>query len=473
MSSWSLTTGTGHPREKINDNHAPSEIGQAVTPKSRETAGRDDDDGGAFARAQRAHESMATAGVVDIDPEIRAARAAQRARWRREQGLPPDDPEPTRVGDPADDEHADWEDLADAPETSHGRSPDARDVAEAVERAIEERERRRRTHGVLFHTALGAGVLAHTLFGATRSIGRSLQRWGSGEHAGAHERLIAVPPEERARRAQMRRDEALARRLQREERAAAGMRPDYDPPAGTGGDDRGAQSDPDDDLSRLERSEPDSESDFVLREWRTPFGNFRFAVNRGGGDGPRNPRLRTTQGDDAEALLHRMMMGREWGGADSGHDVFAFHEWMRSRGGGNGNGNGFVTDVGDAMGMGYEQIMALAERLGAVSTGLSAETIDAMPAWTYRSAPGGHIAVPGGGAEGAEGAAGSQVPCCSVCLCDAEDGDAMRTLPCAHSYHAACIDKWLGEHATCPVCKHDVREGLASGEGTAAGGGVG
>ena len=197
---------------------------------------------GAFARAQRAHESMATAGVMDIDPEIRAARAAQRARWRREQGLPPDDPEPTRVGDPADDEHADWEDLADAPETSHGRSPDARDVAEAVERAIEERERRRRTHGVLFHTALGAGVLAHTLFGATRSIGRSLQRWGSGEHAGAHERLIAVPPEERARRAQMRRDEALARRLQREERAAAGMRPDYDPPAGTGGDDRGAQS---------------------------------------------------------------------------------------------------------------------------------------------------------------------------------------------------------------------------------------
>lgn len=413
---------------------------------------------------------MVTAGVVDIDPEIRAARAAQRARWRREQGLPPDDPEPTRVGDPADDEHTDWEDLlGDAPETSHGRSPDARDVAEAVERAIEERERRRR-NGVLFHTALGAGVLAHTLFGATRSIGRSLQRWGSGEHAGAHERLIAVPPEERARRAQMRRDEALARRLQREERAAAGMRPDYDPPAGTGGDDRGAQSDPGDDVSRLERSEPDPESDFVLREWRTPFGNFRFAVNRGGvrdgvRDGPRNPRLRTTQGDDAEALLRRMMTGREWGGADSGHDVFAFHEWMRSRG---GNVNGYLTDLEDAMGMGYEQMMALAERLGAVSVGVSAEAIDAMPAWTYRAPPGGPR-VPGGGAEGAEGS--QEVPCCSVCLCDAEDGDAMRTLPCAHSYHSACIDRWLGEHATCPVCKHDVREGLSRG-GTPAGGGV-
>ena len=270
--------------------------------------------------------------------------------------------------------------------------------------------------------------------------------------------------------AQIRRDEALARRLQREELAAAGMRPDYDPPAGTGGDAHDFNDD--DDSSRLERSEPefepDPESDFVLREWRTPFGNFRFAVNRGGGDGVRdrlrNPRLRTTQGDDAEALLRRMMTGGAWGGADSGHDVFAFHEWMRSRG---GNGNGFVTDVGDAMGMGYEQMMALAERLGAVSAGMSANAIDAMPAWTYRAPPGGPR-VPGGPDDGADG---SEVPCCSVCLCDAEDGDAMRTLPCAHSYHAACIDRWLGLKGTCPVCKRDVREGLR-GEGTPAGGGV-
>lgn len=430
-----------------------------LSPKSQETAGRNDD-GGAFARAQRAHESMVTAGVVDIDPEIRAARAAQRARWRREQGLPPDDPEPTRVGDPADDlasEPTDWEDLGDAPETSG--AADARDVAEAVERAIEERERRRR-NGVLFHTALGAGILGHTLVGATRSIGRALQRWGSGEHAGAREgRLDAGPPEERARRAQMRRDEALARRLQREERAAAGMRPDYDPPEqGDGGsDDRGALDDDEDEAAGFDWASG-TVSDFLVHEWRTPFGNFRFAVNRGGdGDGGAQPRLRTTQGDDAEALLRRMMTGGAWGGADSGHDVFAFHEWMRSRG-----GNGFVTAGGEnAMGgMTYEQMMALAERLGAVSAGVSADVIDAMPAWTYRSPTPGAMdpsGPPGGGPEHEC----SQVPCCSVCLCDAEDGDAMRTLPCMHVYHADCIDKWLGEHSTCPICKHDVREGSA------------
>ena len=85
-----------------------------------------------------------------------------------------------------------------------------------------------------------------------------------------------------------------------------------------------------------------------------------------------------------------MMTGGAWGGADSGHDVFAFHEWMRSRG-----GNGFVTADGEnAMGMTYEQMMALAERLGAVSAGVSADVIDAMPTWTYRSPPTGPSAGP-------------------------------------------------------------------------------
>ena len=37
------------------------------------------------------------------------------------------------------------------------------------------------------------------------------------------------------------------------------------------------------------------------------------------------------------------------------------------------------------MGMTYEQMMELAEQLGAVSQGVSAEVIDAMPTWTYRA----------------------------------------------------------------------------------------
>ena len=143
------------------------------------------------------------------------------------------------------------------------------------------------------------------------------------------------------------------------------------------------------------------------------------------------------------------MAGGAWGGADNGHDVFAFHEWMRTRGG-NSNSNSSASDGNNVMGMTYEQMMELAEQLGAVSQGVSAEVIDTFPTWTYRARD-----------------ANDEAPCCSVCLCDAEDGDTLRTLPCMHTYHKDCIDKWLGEHRTCPVCKHDVRVDAGDGGQTA------
>ena len=75
------------------------------------------------------------------------------------------------------------------------------------------------------------------------------------------------------------------------------------------------------------------------------------------------------------------MAGGAWGGADNGHDVFAFHEWMRTRGG-NGNSNSSASDGNNVMGMTYEQMMELAEQLGAVSQGVSAEVINTLPTWT-------------------------------------------------------------------------------------------
>ncbi|KAL7536389.1 hypothetical protein ACHAXR_007139 [Thalassiosira sp. AJA248-18] len=43
---------------------------------------------------------------------------------------------------------------------------------------------------------------------------------------------------------------------------------------------------------------------------------------------------------------------------------------------------------------------------------------------------------------------------CSVCLEPYQIGETVRTIPCFHTFHTACIDPWLAQRAECPVCKH-------------------
>ena len=46
---------------------------------------------------------------------------------------------------------------------------------------------------------------------------------------------------------------------------------------------------------------------------------------------------------------------------------------------------------------------------------------------------------------------------CSICLEEVAVGDSLRTLPCMHTYHQQCVDKWLSEKAACPVCQRSVK----------------
>lgn len=46
--------------------------------------------------------------------------------------------------------------------------------------------------------------------------------------------------------------------------------------------------------------------------------------------------------------------------------------------------------------------------------------------------------------------------CCAICIEPYKTSEVLRILPCTHEFHRSCIDPWLLEHRTCPMCKMDI-----------------
>ncbi|XP_057973600.1 probable E3 ubiquitin-protein ligase RHG1A isoform X2 [Malania oleifera] len=93
----------------------------------------------------------------------------------------------------------------------------------------------------------------------------------------------------------------------------------------------------------------------------------------------------------------------------------------------------------DVDNMSYEELLALEERIGNVSTGLSEETISKrLKQRKYLC--------------NAAGAEMDVEPCC-VCQEEYGEGDDLGALDCGHEFHSGCIKQWLMHKNLCPICK--------------------
>ncbi|CAN6247182.1 unnamed protein product [Urochloa humidicola] len=92
--------------------------------------------------------------------------------------------------------------------------------------------------------------------------------------------------------------------------------------------------------------------------------------------------------------------------------------------------------------MSYEELLALEERIGSVSTALSDEQF----AKCLRRS----IYCPV--ATGVNKSVIDDMKC-SICQEEYKKGEEVGRLPCEHRYHVCCIGQWLRQKNWCPVCK--------------------
>ncbi|KND04365.1 uncharacterized protein SPPG_00094 [Spizellomyces punctatus DAOM BR117] len=175
--------------------------------------------------------------------------------------------------------------------------------------------------------------------------------------------------------------------------------------------------------------------------------NRGFFAGRGGEDGSNTgstSRLISPGMDPMLAALH-LMSSVEPSSSSENNPYAAYRSHFRPL---------FVTQFGadlggalfDAMPATYEDMLALAERLGpAKERGAKDDEISNLPVikWGEKTAD----------MEEKEGKA------CAICMSDFEKGDEVMMIPaCAHPFHKSCGAQWLKVNRTCPICRKDIRD---------------
>ncbi|XP_033752078.1 E3 ubiquitin-protein ligase RNF6-like [Pecten maximus] len=141
------------------------------------------------------------------------------------------------------------------------------------------------------------------------------------------------------------------------------------------------------------------------------------------------------------AHLNSSLLSMLEGGSPFIGQPVARHSRSRRRGQ-RRNTNPRGLDIGSpADGNDYEDLLNLAEMLGDVKNkGLTEAQSSRLPVRTYQA---------NGDKQDSED--------CLICMCEYDQGDRLKMLPCFHEFHSQCIDKWIMGNASCPVCRVEVK----------------
>ncbi|KAM8991154.1 E3 ubiquitin-protein ligase RNF43 [Ara ararauna] len=63
----------------------------------------------------------------------------------------------------------------------------------------------------------------------------------------------------------------------------------------------------------------------------------------------------------------------------------------------------------------------------------------------------------------------SSAPVCAICLEEFSEGQELRIISCSHEFHRECVDPWLQQHHTCPLCMFNILARDSVDHATAAG----
>ena len=110
----------------------------------------------------------------------------------------------------------------------------------------------------------------------------------------------------------------------------------------------------------------------------------------------------------------------------------------------------------------YEGLWALADQLGDVKQrGLDQGDIDRLPTALFKQPTRPDVDARGAGRRDDDDDDKKQ---CKICFEEFAPAELLRTLPCTHIFHQACIDHWLATNAICPICRIEIKDVLSEND---------